>query len=140
MSILDTKHKKKSFALTTIVLSVLFLALFYLGLTYISPPVDSGISVNFGMINFGSGKVKPVYKIKSEPVNKPVEQNTVQEEVQEEVEEVNKEKVLTQESEEAILMKQQKEKEQKADRIARQGTTNSRPCFNSSCKENRLYA
>ena len=115
MSILDTKHKKKSFTLTTILLSVLLFLLFYIGLTYMDPPEERGISVNFGTTNFGSGKVKPVYKIKSEPVNKPVEQNTAQEEIQEEVEEVNKEKVLTRESEEAILMKQQKEKEQKAD-------------------------
>ncbi|MEE9363147.1 MAG: energy transducer TonB [Cellulophaga sp.] len=122
MSILDTNHKKKSFTLTTILLSVLLLILFYIGLSYMDPPEENGISVNFGTTNYGSGRVQPKEKIKSEPLNKPNEPiapEEVKEEVVTEVSEAVKEepikedkapeKVLTQESEESIRIKQQKE-------------------------------
>jgi len=129
MSILDTRHKKKSFTLTTILLSVLLLLLFYVGLTYMDPPIENGISVNFGTMEFGMGDNQPKEKIRSEPLDIPEPPN-----VQEEVEEVEKveaipeevieevvekeqptEKVLTQESEESIKIKQQKEAKRKAD-------------------------
>lgn len=120
MSFLDTRHKKKSFTLTTLLLSVLLLVLFYIGLTYMDPPIENGISVNFGTTDFGSGRVQPKEKIRSEPMNtppvEPVKQEEVQEEVVEEkvIEEVPEEvttkeapaeKVLTQESEESIKIK-----------------------------------
>ena len=59
MSLLNTRHEKKSFTLTTILLSVLLLLLFYIGLTYLDPPIENGISVNFGTTDFGSGRVQP---------------------------------------------------------------------------------
>lgn len=140
MSLLDTRHKKKSFTLTTILLSVLLVLLFYIGLTYLDPPIENGISINFGTTDFGSGQVQPKEKIRSEPLNKPIEPPVQQEKVEkvEEVvpEEVSSkeqatEKVLTQESEESIVLKQQKEAKRKveaaekaakaeADRIARE--------------------
>lgn len=124
MSFLDTEHKKKSFTLTTAVLSVLLLILFYIGLTYMDPPEENGVSVNFGTTDFGSGKVQPKEKIRSEPLDTPPEEPVKQEETQETEQEVpqeqeadNKpaEKVLTQESEETIKIKQQKEAKRKAD-------------------------
>ncbi|WP_394750894.1 energy transducer TonB [Spongiimicrobium salis] len=127
MSVLDTRHKKKSFTLTTILLSVLLLLLFYIGLTYMDPPIENGISVNFGTTNFGSGRVQPREKIRSEPVDKPIEpveeqkETQVQEETpQETVKETPAaEKVLTQESEESIRIKQQREEKRKADAAAK---------------------
>ncbi len=125
MSFLNTKHKKKSFTLTTILLSVLLLLLFYIGLTYMDPPEEKGIAVNFGTTDFGRGKVQPKEKIKSEPYKKPitppVEQQEVKEVVPEKTSAVNKpsEKVLTQDNEESILIKQQKEAKQKADAAAK---------------------
>ena len=59
MPFLDTRHKKKSFTLTTILLSVLLLLLFYIGLTYMEPPPENGITVNFGTMEFGMGEVQP---------------------------------------------------------------------------------
>lgn len=126
MSFLDTRHKKKSFTLTTLLLSVLLLLLFYIGLTYLDPPEESGIAVNFGTMEFGSGEQQPQEKIKSEPLDipePPAEAEQIQEEVEEEVEEVvdevvkeqPTEKVLTQESEESIRIRQQKEAKRKAD-------------------------
>ncbi|MEB8330049.1 energy transducer TonB [Flavobacteriaceae bacterium KMM 6897] len=67
MSFLDTKHKKKSFTLTTVLLSALLLLLFYIGLTYMDPPIESGISVNFGTMEFGSGNIQPKELIKTAP-------------------------------------------------------------------------
>ncbi|MEL6917632.1 MAG: cell envelope integrity protein TolA [Bacteroidota bacterium] len=124
MSLLDTRHKKKSFTLTTILLSVLLLLLFYIGLTYMDPPIENGISVNFGTTDFGSGKVQPKEKIRSEPLDtppEPVEQKKEVQEIEEEIpeetvaEEKPTEKVLTQVTEESIKIKQQKEAKRKAD-------------------------
>ncbi|MBD1261965.1 energy transducer TonB [Maribacter polysiphoniae] len=129
MSFLDTRHKKKSFTLTTALLSALVLLLFYIGLTYMDPPIENGISVNFGTMDFGMGDTQPKEKIRSEPLDIPeppnVQEEQVQEAVPEEVQEevVEKEqpteKVLTQESEESIKIKQQQEAKRKADAAAK---------------------
>jgi len=129
MSFLDTRHKKKSFTLTTALLSVLLLLLFYIGLTYMDPPIENGISVNFGTMEFGMGDEQPKEKIRSEPLDIPEPPNVQEEEVQEAVpEEVQEEvvekeqpaeKVLTQESEESIKIKQQQEAKRKADTAAK---------------------
>ena len=67
MSFLDTRHKKKSFTLTTLLLSALLLLLFYIGLTYLDPPIEKGIAVNFGTMDYGSGEVQPTEPVRSEP-------------------------------------------------------------------------
>ncbi len=130
MSFLDTRHKKKSFTLTTALLSALLLLLFYIGLTYMDPPIENGISVNFGTMDFGMGDRQPEKKIKSEPLkipeppNVPEEEDVseaIPEEVKEEVAEKEQptEKVLTQESEESIKIKQQEEAKRKAEAVAK---------------------
>ncbi|MBT8187914.1 MAG: energy transducer TonB [Croceitalea sp.] len=131
MSFLDTRHKKKSFTLTTLLLSVLLLLLFYIGLTYLDPPEEKGIAVNFGTMEFGSGNIQPKQKIKSEPLdiprppNEPEKVEAVESEtneqkvVEEKVEkEQSAEKLLTQESDESIRIKQQKEAKRKAEAAA----------------------
>ncbi|WP_190809700.1 energy transducer TonB [Flagellimonas sp. S3867] len=122
MSFLDTRHKKKSFTLTTLLLSVLLLLLFYIGMTYMDPPIENGIAINFGTMDFGSGKVQPKEKVRSEPKKvepKPVEQ--VQEQVvpKQTAPEEPVEKVLTSENEETIKINQQKEAKRKADEAAK---------------------
>ena len=134
MPFLDTRHKKKSFTLTTALLSALLLFLFYIGLTYMDPPIENGISVNFGTMDFGMGNVQPKEKIRSEPVDtppvEPTKQEVVEEVVEEEVpeeepepvvqKEAPSEKVLTKESEEAIKIKQAQDAKRKADNAARE--------------------
>lgn len=134
MPFLDTRHKKKSFTLTTALLSVLLLILFYIGMTYMDPPIENGISVNFGTTDFGMGNVQPKEKIRSEPLDTPPVEPTKQEEVMEEVaeevieeepeevavKEAPSEKVLTKESDEAIKIKQAKDAKRKADNAARE--------------------
>ena len=128
MSFLDTRHKKKSFTLTTALLSVLLLLLFYIGMTYMDPPIENGISVNFGTMDFGMGDTQPKEKIRSEPLEIPEPPNVQEEQVEatvpEEVKEVVEkeqptEKVLTQESEESIKIKQQQEAKRKAAEVAK---------------------
>ncbi|MFX0557561.1 energy transducer TonB [Maribacter sp. CXY002] len=118
MAFLDTRHKKKSFTLTTLLLSVLLLVLFYIGLTYMDPPIENGISVNFGTTDFGSGRVQPKEKIRSEPLDTPPVEPTRQEVAEEVKQEVTdevvakdtpSEKVLTQDNEESIKIKKAKE-------------------------------
>lgn len=132
MSFLDTRHKKKSFTLTTALLSALLLLLFYIGLTYLDPPEENGISVNFGTMDFGSGNQQPKEKIRSEPLETPPVEATKQEEVVEKVEEIAEEvpeetvaeeapaeKVLTQENEESIKIKKAEEAKRKAEAAER---------------------
>ncbi|QWX83061.1 energy transducer TonB [Cellulophaga sp. HaHaR_3_176] len=125
MSLLDTKHKKKSLTLTTILLSALLVLLFYIGLTSLDPPEENGIAINFGTTDFGSGKVQPTEKIKSEPLDKPITPPVEQEKVEEVVPEAESpkeqpsEKIITQESEESVVIKQQKEAKRKADAAAK---------------------
>ena len=133
MSFLDTRHKKKSFTLTTVLLSLLVLVLFYIGLTYLDPPEEKGIAINFGTMDFGSGNRQPLQKIRSEPRDIPKPPNEPQKEVitekeaveekSEPKEEVKKEepteKVLTQDSEETIRLKQEREAKRKAEEAAK---------------------
>ena len=128
MAFLDTRHKKKSLTLTTLLLSILLLVMFYIGLTYMDPPIENGISVNFGTTDFGSGRVQPKERVRSEPLETPPVEPTkqevseaveeVEEKVQEEVSEAPSEKVLTQEDEESIRIKQAQETKRKADAAA----------------------
>ncbi|GLU43777.1 energy transducer TonB [Allomuricauda sp. NBRC 101325] len=124
MSFLDTRHKKKSFTLTTLLLSALLLLLFYIGLTYLDPPIENGIAVNFGTMDFGSGEVQPKEKVRSEPreVPTPAEpQEQVEEPVQPKetvVEEAPVEKVLTSDDTETIKLRQQQEAKRKAEEEA----------------------
>jgi len=129
MPFLDTRHKKKSFTLTTILLSVLLLLLFYIGLTYMDPPIENGITVNFGMMEFGMGEKQPIKKIKSQPAEpvEELEEEVVEEKPAAQPEEVAEEdltekateKVLTQEDEESIRIKQQEAAKREAEEAAK---------------------
>jgi colicin import membrane protein len=120
MPLLDTKHKQKSFVLTTLLLSAILIVLFYLGLTYLDPPEENGITVNFGSMDVGSGQVQPVLPlpepnlIPAEEVpeeNEPVveEPTSKSEPATDTNPEVSAEKVLTQDQQESIRLKQQEE-------------------------------
>lgn len=129
MPFLDTRHKKKSFTLTTILLSVLLLLLFYIGLTYMEPPPENGITVNFGTMEFGMGEVQPTEPVsprqqEPEPVDEIPEEapaESTPEPVEEEAQtDQPSEKVLTRESEESIRIRQEEEAKRKAEEATRQ--------------------
>lgn len=121
MALLDTEHKKKSFTFTTVVLSVLLLLMLYMGLTYMEPPIENGITVNFGTMEYGMGPEQPKEKVAASPAKTPREEalSTPEEEAaepeaseipeEEVVDEKPSEPVLTQEEEEAIRIRQQQE-------------------------------
>ncbi|MAU16594.1 MAG: energy transducer TonB [Muricauda sp.] len=124
MSFLDTRHKKKSFTLTTLLLSALLLLLFYVGLTYLDPPIENGIAVNFGTMDYGSGEVQPMEKVRSEPrelESEPVPAEQAEPVQPEEtvVEEAPVEEVLTSNDEETIKLRQQQEAKRKAEEEAK---------------------
>ena len=132
MSFLDTRHKKKSFTLTTLLLSLLVLLLFYIGLTYMDPPEESGITVNFGTMEYGMGNEQPLEPVRrqqpepeevveEEEVEEPAEPVTEPEVPEESTQtDAPTEKVLTQENEESIRIRQQEEARKKAEEAARQ--------------------
>ncbi|MGB5171814.1 MAG: energy transducer TonB [Eudoraea sp.] len=129
MSLLDTRHKKKSFTLTTLLLSVLLLLLFYIGLTYMDPPLENGITVNFGSMDYGMGQEQPKKIIKAaaatpeekeeEEVIEEQQEAQPEEIAEEDVTEKVTEKVLTQDNEESIRMKQEAAAKKEAEEAAK---------------------
>ena len=103
MAFLETNHEKKSFTIT-VVLHVLLLAiLFFFGFTYLDPPPENGIAVNFGTSEVGSGNQQPTKPVESAP------KSTSPEVTPPEPEPVVEEKVVTQEIEEAPVVEEKKE-------------------------------
>ena len=101
MSLLDTKHKKKSMTITVILHVIILILLFYVGLTYLDPPPENGIAVNFGTMETGSGNIQPTEPIKSAPKERtppPVSQPKTE----------IKEEVVTQNIEDAPVIKKGK--------------------------------
>lgn len=81
MSFLDTKEKKKSFIITTVLMSVfLLLFVFVSVLDEIPEEEDSGIAINFGNTAVGSGPVEPAEatKVTPEANPSPVDQSAAQ--------------------------------------------------------------
>ncbi len=107
MALLETKHQKKSFTITTILYAILILLLLFLGLKYFDPPKEKGILVNFGSTDLGQGNTQPVTPVKTAP-QQNIPEPTPQPETQPTTSEVNEE-VATQETEEAPVVKQEEE-------------------------------
>ncbi|WP_297334715.1 energy transducer TonB [Flavobacterium sp.] len=63
----DKEKNKKAFAITAAIFAVLLLLCFFLGLTYMDPPPENGIAINFGTSDFGMGDVQPTEPIASAP-------------------------------------------------------------------------
>ncbi len=119
MKYLETKHERNSAKITTLIVVILLLLLFVVGPQYIDPPIEYGMSVNFGNSNVGQGDVQPTKPVKSEPreIQKPVEEVSKPEDVNPEPaasEKAKAEDLLTQAEEEAIAIKKQKDAEQNA--------------------------
>ncbi|MBC8755682.1 energy transducer TonB [Kordia sp. YSTF-M3] len=125
MSLFNTEHKRKSATITTALMIVLLLLMFVFGMKYMDPPIESGIAVNFGNTDVGSGNsvAKDTPKPKTTPTETQEEESQETEAVPEEQpettpEEVESEEVVTQESEESIAIKKAEEAKKKADKEA----------------------
>lgn len=79
MKFLETKEEKKSFAITSAIFVILFLLFAFLGLTYMDPPPENGIAINFGTSNVGQGEIQPTEPVKSAPTPSQSEPVTSQE-------------------------------------------------------------
>lgn len=114
MSVLDTKHKRKSAVITSVILVILLYLIFNFGMRYLDPPIEYGIAINYGTSDVGKGEPKVVKKVKATP-KPPVKEEKVEEEVVEEVipKETIKEEVITSEQKEAPVIEKPKKEEKK---------------------------
>ncbi|MEQ6123468.1 energy transducer TonB [Pseudotenacibaculum sp. MALMAid0570] len=114
MSVFDTKHKKKSAIITSVILVALLYLIFNFGMKYLDPPQEYGIAINYGTSNVGKGEPKVVKKIKATP-QPPVKEEKVEEVVKEVPKETVKEEVLTEDRKDAPVIEKPKEEKKKVE-------------------------
>lgn len=114
MKYFKTIHEKNSARITTLIAIILIVLLFVVGTTYMDPPEEFGVSVNFGTTDFGKGNVQPKKPVKSEPkqIDVPPQPDVSKSEPTTASE--TQEEVLTADNAEAIALKKQKEAKAKA--------------------------
>ena len=135
MAFLDTSHKRKSAVMTSIIAVLMLILMFLFGLTYLDPPEEFGIAVNFGTTDYGSGNQQPTEALKPAAQSEPETENTEQpieevvEEIEEEVaeeasaaEEEAAEEVITQAAEEAIAIKKKEDAKKREEAEAKAET------------------
>lgn len=115
---LETKEKKKSLLITIGLFSLLFLVLFFFGLSYLDPATEQGIAINFGVSESGKGPKQSQEKVKITPEsvnNTAVEEAASSEATPEDTQAKAeaKEEVVTQQVEEAPVIKSTKETSKK---------------------------
>ncbi|MCB0442531.1 MAG: energy transducer TonB [Flavobacterium sp.] len=108
MKYLETEYEKKSFAISTAIMAVLLLLVIFLGLSYMDPPPENGIAINFGNTDAGSGETNTTEPVKSEPSETP-EQPTEEATSEPTSPSKTSENVITADNEAAIALKKQKE-------------------------------
>lgn len=114
MKYFETKHEKDSARITSLIGIILLLLIFIVGPSFMDPPPEYGVAVNFGTTDYGSGNIQPQRPIRSE-VKEVIREPKITETQPEasSPQEANEE-VVTQETEESIAIKKQKEAEAKA--------------------------
>lgn len=123
MKYFETIHERNSAKITVLIAVLIVLLLFVVGTEYMDPPEEFGVAVNFGTTDYGSGDIQPTKPIKSEP-------REVKEEPQESVKQPEQkqaqtapskskaEDVLTEDNEESIAIKKQKDADNRAKKEA----------------------
>lgn len=109
MKFLNTKYKRKSFTITTLIYVVILLLMFIFGFKYFDPPKERGIAVNFGTTDFGAGEVQPREPIKTAPVQSTPEPTPVEETTSA----AEEEEVLNQDTSDAPVIKDDQKEEPK---------------------------
>ncbi|MQP53664.1 MULTISPECIES: energy transducer TonB [unclassified Flavobacterium] len=79
MKFLETPEEKKSFTVTSVIFVILFLLFTIFGLTYMDPPPENGIAVNFGTTDTGSGEIQPTEPVQMSPDQVKAEPTPVEE-------------------------------------------------------------
>lgn len=103
MSFLKTKYERKSAVITTILSVLIVILLLLFGFTYLDPPPEDGIAVNFGTTDVGMGEVQPTEEVKTAP-----KQETAPETPSQQVDQM--EAVTSQDTEEAPVIEKKEEK------------------------------
>jgi membrane protein involved in colicin uptake len=111
MKYFETKHEKDSVRITTLIALILVLLIFIVGPTYMDPPEEYGVAVNFGTTDFGSGNVQPKEPIRQAPKEVVTPPKKVEETKQAPTkpQETKAENVITEDNAESIAIKKQKE-------------------------------
>ena len=111
MKFLNTKYKRKSAIITTVVMLFLLFCIWNFGLRYLDPPEEYGVLINFGDSNVGKGKpiVKPE---KSVPKPTPQKEEVVEEKVEPKVQKTIKEEVITNDTSKEVIAKPKEEKKE----------------------------
>lgn len=109
MKLLNTKYKRKSAIITTVVMLFLLFCIWNFGLRYLDPPEEYGVLINFGDSNVGRGEpiVKPK---KSVPKPTPQKEEVVEEKVEPKVQKTIKEEVITNDTSKEVIAKPKEEK------------------------------
>ena len=120
MSFLETKYKRKSAIITAFIAVLIVVLIFNFGMSYFDPPIEYGISVNFGTTDYGSGNEQPKEVLK--PMTQEPEEEVEQEdEIIEETTESKpttsqtSESVITQNNEDAIAIKKREDDRKRAE-------------------------
>ena len=115
MAFLDTPYKKKSTAITAVILIALLWMIFNFGMKYQDPPEEYGISINFGTSNQGYEIPNDILPSKesSEQVQEEVREEKIEETTEYISEETIKEEVVTQTEKEAPVIEKPEEVELK---------------------------
>ena len=100
MKILNTKHKRKSAAITASILMLLLFWVFNYGMQYLDPPEEYGLAINYGASEIGAGE--PVKKTTIVSTPKVIEKEEAVEEVKEIPKEIIEEELITKESSEEV--------------------------------------
>ncbi len=113
MALFQTPSEKKSLVITSIISAALIVALFFLGLHYMDPPEESGIAINFGTTEMGSGDSQPQQPVRTAPSNENQTQTKNVESVTPPPETATtslEEEITTQETEDAPVIEKKVEK------------------------------
>ncbi len=111
MKFLNTKHKRKSAVITSVLLLLLVFCILNYGLRYLDPPEEYGVLINFGDSNVVKGE--PVVKTKkSVPKPTPQKEEEVEEKVEPKVQETVKEEVITNDTSKEVITKPKEEKKE----------------------------
>lgn len=111
MKYLETKEERISAAVASIIMLLLLLAVLFMGLTYMDPPLENGIAINFGNTDMGMGNDNSPELTKTSPQVTTSSSSSAE----------NNENVLTQDMEDAPVIKETPKKPTK------QPTENTKP-------------
>ena len=106
MAFLDTNYKRKSAAITSILVLALLFVVFNFGMRYLDPPQEYGLAINFGDSDVGFGEaIEDVTQSPSE--NETLDK--VQEEILEAAKEDMKENIISDETSNEVMVVKKKD-------------------------------